>query len=297
MATQNPLSDPDNVSAAFFNAQNSALDGTAIESGCAPSVGAGNWDVDVAGGTVIHDETESSFNSDTTTLNSSDTSDRVDLVTIDNNGNLGNTTGTAASEPNAPDIPSNHVLVAAVYVRGGSSNLVSSDIFDYRCFINRGSGSGLSADLWDDHDTPNDIDGNEFSGGNGSAGQVLQSDGSDLNYVDDIWSFAFMGGGSALSGGHTSYQDEINFPRAHGGEWSRFNEGTFEATTTGDVSVRVRDITNGVTVAELNVSGAQVRNSTTSITVPGDGAVLALQWKSDDGSGVNIFSAGLTLRT
>lgn len=139
--TRNPQSDGAFVHAALVNAILNGHDTEGIVSGCTPSVGSGDWDVDVASGTVVSDG-EASVSAQTASLtapsNDADLDSgeaRADLVTLDSSGTVQVQEGTAASgnkEPVAPDIPNGQVLVAFVFVDGDATSLSSSDVFDYR---------------------------------------------------------------------------------------------------------------------------------------------------------------------
>lgn len=144
--TRNPFQDGDIVHAPGLNAAVNGLNLEGVKSGCTPSKGTGDWDVDVASGAVFVNSTdETSVGSATKTLTApSNDADldageaRVDLVTVDSTGTVNVTEGTASSGDklaNAPDIPANEVLIAAVFVDGDATSLSSSDINDYRSII------------------------------------------------------------------------------------------------------------------------------------------------------------------
>lgn len=132
--TRNPVGDSETFSATYWS---SILNAHAVESvisGCNPSKGSGDFDVDIAAGEVVVGGTQVSVSSGTVTLSTSDSNDRVDLVHVNSSGTLSKTEGTAATDPTAPDIPSDEVLLATVLVEGGASSLSSagSKIADYR---------------------------------------------------------------------------------------------------------------------------------------------------------------------
>lgn len=140
--TRNPVGDGENFSAVYWSGMTNAHDDESILSGCAPSKGTGDWDVDIASGTAIVDGDFVDVSAQTETLTdpSSDADldsgeARVDLITVNSSGTTNTTEGTAASgnkQPVAPDIPSSEVLIAAVFVDGDASSLSGSDIHDYR---------------------------------------------------------------------------------------------------------------------------------------------------------------------
>lgn len=132
--TVNRVGDNEEFSATHWS---SILNGVGLEyilSGCTPTKGTGNFDVDVAAGSVlIAGSSPVTFAGDTVTLTTPDpTNPRVDLVTIDTGGVLDSVDGTPASDPEAPDIPANEVVIAVVEVAAGASSIVAGDIHDYR---------------------------------------------------------------------------------------------------------------------------------------------------------------------
>lgn len=141
--TRNPYADGDFTHAPGLSAITNAHDGERIVSGCTPSKGSGDYDVDVASGTVSAGyrnvaSVSATTKSLTTPSNDADLDSgeaRVDIVHVDSTGTVNVTEGTAASGSKkaiAPDIPSGEVLVAAVFVDADASSLSSSDIYDYR---------------------------------------------------------------------------------------------------------------------------------------------------------------------
>jgi len=171
--TRNPVEDGENFSAVYWSAIVNAVGNEYIDNGCNPSKGTGDFDINIASGDVYVAGGLASVSSQTVTLSSSSSDDRVDLVTIDSNGTASVTQGAAATDPNAPSIPTDEVLVAAGHVRGSSSSLSSSDILDYRVL----EPSPYAVD------TLTEIDAQELSGGDGSSGQVLESDGTNASWV------------------------------------------------------------------------------------------------------------------
>lgn len=139
--------------AAELNALQSAPGSFGVVDGCTPTEGTGDWDVDVASGTVRVDGTgDVSVSGQTVDLadptggmNSGET--RVVLVTVDASGTASDTAGTAATNPASPDIPTDEVLVAVVVVAAADASISDSDLYDPRVVINDGADSGVNADL------------------------------------------------------------------------------------------------------------------------------------------------------
>jgi hypothetical protein len=139
--TRNPTSDGENLLAPFLNGGANAPNLELVKSGCTPSKGTGDWDVDIASGTIIAGQStgEVSVSATTKTLTAPGSDAdldsgkfRVDVISVDSTGTVNVAEGTAASKPISPDIPSGEVLLAAVVVDGSASSLSSSDINDYR---------------------------------------------------------------------------------------------------------------------------------------------------------------------
>lgn len=121
---------------ALLNAHNLEV----VVSGCDPSKGTGDWDVDITSGSIIAGSSNGEVTVSSATQDLSDpTSDmssgqeRIVIVTVNSSGNTNSVEGTAvASNPTTPDIPSGEVLIASVHVENGDSTLADSDIFDQR---------------------------------------------------------------------------------------------------------------------------------------------------------------------
>lgn len=165
--TLNNFQDGEAIHAPGLNAIVNAHEREAILSGCTPSKGSGNWDVDVTSGRVIVNGTEASVSAGTVSLTAPgsdadlDSGEaRVDLVTADNTGTLSATEGTASSgdkKPISPDIPAGEVLIAAVFVDADASSLTSSDISSYRVVRSQTIAASETDDLSDvTHFTSND---------------------------------------------------------------------------------------------------------------------------------------------
>jgi hypothetical protein len=118
-----------------------------VLTGLDASTSTNNFDVDVSSGDILLNQSVVSASSTTVTHSSSDPEDRIDLITVDSNGTISITQGSPAStsgEPVAPDIPTDEVLASLIYVRGGSSEILSGDIFnDYKTKIQTGVPSGV----------------------------------------------------------------------------------------------------------------------------------------------------------
>lgn len=139
--TRNAYDDNTTLWAPALNAQLNASNLELVKSGCDPTKGTGDWDVDVASGTIIAGQStgEVSVSAQTVALtdpaNDADMDSgesRIDLVTVNSSGTASATEGTAASNPSSPDIPAGEVLVAFVHVENGDGTIADSDLFDPR---------------------------------------------------------------------------------------------------------------------------------------------------------------------
>jgi hypothetical protein len=92
--------------------------------------------VDVSSGEVFLNDSVVSASATTVSHSTSDPEDRIDLITVNSSGTVSITQGSPAAtsgEPVAPDIPTDEILASLIYVRGGSSEILSGDIFnDYK---------------------------------------------------------------------------------------------------------------------------------------------------------------------
>lgn len=129
-----------------------AVDHNAILSGGVPSVGTGNYDIDLTACDYVISGTDYSIAGDTVTLSSASASDRVDLVTADTTPGFNVVEGNPATNPNAPDIPTNEVLIAAVFVDSGGTSLATSDINEYRVVLTRNATTYKGNDIDSDGD-------------------------------------------------------------------------------------------------------------------------------------------------
>lgn len=136
----------DGAQALSINQLLDALGGDTVVSGCAPSAGTGNLEVDIASGTARVSGSNVSVSSGTVTLSSGSANPRKDLIYVDSSGNLQSAEGTAASaepsgsvrfatyKPAPPDSTSiTGAVVAEVWVAANKSDsFQSADINDRR---------------------------------------------------------------------------------------------------------------------------------------------------------------------
>lgn len=134
--TRNPVGDNEAFSAAYWSAKANAHGGEAVVSGLDPSKGTGNYDVDTAEGEIQVGSRAAFLEPQTTTVAAADaTNPRVDIITADLASNVTVTEGVPSPNPAAPDIPDDEVLICAVFVPGGASQITASDIHDYRIIL------------------------------------------------------------------------------------------------------------------------------------------------------------------
>lgn len=133
--SENPFTDGQQFSAARLNSMYNAHQNEGVLNGLDASTSTNAFDVDVASGELFLNDDVVSVGSATLSLSTSDPEDRIDLISADSTGltvTQGNPAATSG-QPIAPDIPSGDVLVSLIYVRGGSSEILTGDIFnDYR---------------------------------------------------------------------------------------------------------------------------------------------------------------------
>jgi hypothetical protein len=115
----------------------SALNGTAIVSGCAVTAqGSPNMTVAVASGVVIIAGTRASVTGANVTITTANgTHPRFDLIVSNGSGTLSATAGTAAEEPVFPAIPGSSVVLAAVYVPASDTTIATNQITDKRLVV------------------------------------------------------------------------------------------------------------------------------------------------------------------
>jgi len=133
--SENPFTDGQQFSAARLNSMYNAHQNEGIVSGLEVTPSASAFDIDVASGTLFLNDDVVSVSATTLSLSASDPEDRLDIISADASG-LTVTQGSPAAtsgQPVAPDIPSGDVLVSLIFVRGGSSEILTGDILnDYR---------------------------------------------------------------------------------------------------------------------------------------------------------------------
>ena len=138
--SENPFTDGQQFSAARLNSMYNAHQNEGVLNGLDVSTSTNAFDVDVASGELFLNDDVVSVGSATLSLSTSDPEDRIDLISADSTG-LTVTQGTPAAtsgQPIAPDIPSGDVLVSLIYVRGGSTEILTGDIFnDYKTVLTR----------------------------------------------------------------------------------------------------------------------------------------------------------------
>lgn len=117
-----------------------ALQGTAISDGCLVDDGGTNdMSLSVAAGTARINDNRVGVSSQSVTLDAADGSyDRYDLVVVGTDGVAQKVTGTPASTPAAPQVPTDHVVLAVVYVQAGVSGVTDADIKDARAVFPKG---------------------------------------------------------------------------------------------------------------------------------------------------------------
>lgn len=146
--SENPFTDGQQFSAARLNSMYNAHQNEGVLNGCDGSTSANNFDVDISGGQIIIGDDIIDVAATTVSHSTSDPEDRIDLITADSTGTVSITQGNPAAtagQPVAPDIPTNEILLVLVYVRGGSAEILTGDIFnDYKTeLLNNGVPSGV----------------------------------------------------------------------------------------------------------------------------------------------------------
>lgn len=144
--SENPFTDGQQFSAARLNSMYNAHQNEGVLNGLDASTSVNAFDVDVASGELFLNNTAVSVGSATVSLSTSDPEDRIDLISADSTGltvTQGNPAATSG-QPIAPDIPSGDVLVSLIYVRGGSTEILTGDIFnDYKTEVVESIPSGV----------------------------------------------------------------------------------------------------------------------------------------------------------
>jgi len=145
--SENPFTDGQQFSAARLNSMYSAHQNEGVLNGCDGSASANNFDVDISSGQIIIGDNIVDVAATTVSHSTSDPEDRIDLITADSNGAVSITQGNPAAtagQPVAPDIPTNEILLVLVYVRGGSTEILTGDIFnDYKTEVAESIPSGV----------------------------------------------------------------------------------------------------------------------------------------------------------
>jgi len=146
--SENPFTDGQQFSAARLNSMYNAHQNEGVLNGCDGSASANNFDVDISSGQIIIGDNIVDVAATTVSHSTSDPEDRIDLITANSNGTVSITQGNPAAtagQPVAPDIPTNEILLVLVYLRGGSSEILTGDIFnDYKTeVLNDGVPSGI----------------------------------------------------------------------------------------------------------------------------------------------------------
>jgi len=136
--SENPFTDGQQFSAARLNSMYSAHQNEGVLNGLDASTSVNAFDVDVASGELFLNNDVVNVGSATLSLATSDPEDRIDLISANTTG-LTVTQGSPAAtsgQPVAPDIPTSDILVSLIYVRGGSAEILTGDIFnDYRVVL------------------------------------------------------------------------------------------------------------------------------------------------------------------
>lgn len=134
--SENPFTDGQQFSAARLNSMYNAHQNEGVLSGLDASTSVNAFDVDVASGNVFLNGTNVGVGATTASHSTSDPEDRIDLLSVDSTGTVNITQGNPAAtsgQPVAPDIPTDEILISLVYVRGGSAEILTGDIFnDYK---------------------------------------------------------------------------------------------------------------------------------------------------------------------
>jgi len=226
------------LSAEGLDAMVNAFDHEAVLSGGVPSVGTGNFDVDLTAADYVIEGTDYTATADTVTLSNPSGSDRVDIITATTGSAFSVSEGTPGTNPNADDIPDDEVLIAAVFVDSGAASLSSGDINDYRVILRRDAVTFKGNDI--------DSDGD---------GQVDSADDSDrlggtlANEYNtfDVSTFNFQPGSSSSSSTDTGI-DNSNVVSV----WIRNVQNStlpksigWEGGTSEDLEFSAREISGG----------------------------------------------------
>ena len=139
--------------AALLDSIQQAHASRAVVDGVDPTEGAGDWDVDIAAGTVrIDGSGDVSVSAQTVDL-ADPTSDlaagegRIVLVSVDDTGTASATEGAGATDPASPDVPADEVVVWVGFVTEADTSLSTAETWDARTFAAGGENSGIDADV------------------------------------------------------------------------------------------------------------------------------------------------------
>lgn len=200
----------------LLNASNHEL----VKTGCDPSKGTGDWDIDITSGAVLAGLNAGSVHvsAQTVTLTapSNDTDmgsgeGRIDLVTVNSSGTASGTEGTAASNPTAPAIPSGEVLVAFIHVENSDSTVADSDIFDPRVLQQVPSPGFVGWTGWDHFPNYGHVSSTDVSTNSSPLDIAFNNDGTKMFLVgttnDDVVEYSLSTAWDPTSASHTSSTD------------------------------------------------------------------------------------------
>jgi len=256
--SENPFTDGQQFSAARLNSMYNAHQNEGVLNGCDGSASANNFDVDISSGQIIIGDNIVDVAATTVSHSTSDPEDRIDLITANSNGTVSITQGNPAAtagQPVAPDIPTNEILLVLVYVRGGSAEILTGDIFnDYKTeVLNDGVPSGVItmwggsiADIPDGWSLCDGTDGtpdlqDRFVVGAGGTYNVDDTGGSNTVQltIDEIPSHShtetryasntFNGVGNGTDGGATTINYESQNTSAEGNDQAHENRPPYYA--------------------------------------------------------------------
>ena len=109
---------------------------TGVVTGCAGSVTGANMVVTIAAGRITVNGTEVAVASGDLTIGTANaTNPRIDLLVVSSAGTKSVQAGTAAANPVYPAIPSNSVVLYAVYVPANDTSIQSNQLVDKRVFV------------------------------------------------------------------------------------------------------------------------------------------------------------------
>lgn len=160
------------------------MGGTGVVAGCAVTAqGSPDMTVAVAAGTIRVNRTLVLVTAGNVTIGTADgTNPRIDLITVNDAGTKACTAGTAAASPVFPSIPSNSVVLAAVYVPASDTTIATNQITDKRVML------PLRYDKYDPDDVPASADAmdDEFEGGGSLDGKWTLVNDSGINQTTHL---------------------------------------------------------------------------------------------------------------